>query len=148
LNDTQEPLDDWKVVYECAQGTAQHSDLVTWEVTSIMWGANTLLLGFILEAISNRQAQPLILVISVVGFALTLYVSRVWTLCKIGNRIGFATCRRIEERFPEEFRFHTKINAEYPPRTARKWANVMTAFFLIAWVATFVEALLLLCVSR
>jgi hypothetical protein len=148
VSNHEETNENWRTIYECAQDIAQHSDLVTWEVTSIMWGANTLLLGFILEAIDNRRAQPLILVISVIGIALSLYVSKVWELCKIGQRIGFATCRRIEESLPEDLRLHTQINAKYPPGAAQRWTFIITGIFLTAWIATFVEALILLCRNR
>jgi len=39
--------------YTQAQESAQYHDSLTWEVTSIIWGASTLLIGFIVEALCN-----------------------------------------------------------------------------------------------
>jgi hypothetical protein len=46
--------------YEFARDNRNHGDATEWEMTAIVWGAQTLPLGFILEAISNikRAALP------------------------------------------------------------------------------------------
>jgi hypothetical protein len=131
--------------YERAQEVAHHSDIVIWEVTALIWSANTLLLGFIIEAIKIPEAQVLIVALSVLGGVLTFFVSKVWSLGKIGQHTAFAQCQDIEKQFPENVRLHTKIHAKYPPQAAQKWVHAITKLFLGVWAITFFAALRLLC---
>ena len=46
----QDTKDEWtRCIYESAQETARHNDAIIFEVATIVWSANTLLMGFILE---------------------------------------------------------------------------------------------------
>jgi hypothetical protein len=102
-----------KLVYERAEENAYHDDLLMWEVTSIVWGANTLLLGFILEAIGHAKARPLIIAVSIIGIFLTVFVFRFFMLGKIGQRVAYNLCHDIEQEFPEDLRLHTRIRETY-----------------------------------
>jgi hypothetical protein len=44
--------------YDQALQIAQHSDTIIYGVTAIVWGANTLLLGFILEVPCEFKSKP------------------------------------------------------------------------------------------
>jgi len=46
----REALGDWPAqMYERAQESAFHADVIAYEVAAIVWSANVLLLGFVLE---------------------------------------------------------------------------------------------------
>ena len=63
-----------RAAYEFARETRDHGDALLWEVAAIVWGGQTLLLGFVLEAISGElQAQILILFIGVVGIVMAIF---------------------------------------------------------------------------
>lgn len=96
--------------YERAQELAHHSDAVFWEITSIIWGANTLMLGFVLEAMGNCRAKLL-----------------------IGQRIAFKACRGLEARLRTHSQLHTRIHAEYPKHFVQWLVYLVTFFFLATW---------------
>ena len=64
--------------YDQALQIAQHSDTIIYEVTAIVWGASTLLLGFILEVPCESSNQNLVMLSAVVGFCLSAYVPVVY----------------------------------------------------------------------
>jgi hypothetical protein len=118
--------DWWKIamlVYERSEENAYHDDILMWEVTSITWGANTLLLGFILEALDKPEARPLIMVVSVVGIILTIFVARFFYLGKIGQRIAYGICQDIEKDFSEELSLHSKIHKGYNRAKMNEWSS-------------------------
>jgi hypothetical protein len=135
-----------KLVYERAEENAYHDDVLMWEVTSIVWGANTLLLGFILEAISHSEALPLIIAVSIIGIFLTVFVFHFFLLGKIGQRSAYNLGHDIEQDFPEELRLHTRIRETYEKGVApcelwgdrigraRRWVVALTAVFLAGWL--------------
>src|SRR6266404_8383931 len=79
--------------YEQAQSIGQHSDAVFHEVTAIVWGANTLLLGFILEVPCESDNQKLVVLSAIVGMAMSVYVPWIYKLAKKGQRAAFQVCR-------------------------------------------------------
>ena len=109
-------------------------------MTSIVWGAQTLLLGLILEAMSNKDVQILIIVVAVVGLflcgfnCLTMRVRN--GVCNAMIRI----CLRIEDRLemtpgPQHF-----LNRVYPKRIQTWSVVVINILFAVAWVWVIVTA--------
>jgi hypothetical protein len=59
--------------YEYARETWNHNDTVAWEIVAIIWGGETLLLGFVVQAMSQeRNPWWLIFCVSVVGILMGL----------------------------------------------------------------------------
>jgi hypothetical protein len=139
-------------VHERANENAHHSDIIIWEVTSIIWGANTLLLGFILEAIDDSHARPLIIATSIIGIFLTVFVAHFVHLAKIGQHTAYRMCQNIEQEFQLEFRLHCQLHAKYETPGARSWfysvikgraqtwVRLITGLFLGVWLFTGVWA--------
>lgn len=127
------PLEKLLAEYERAQDVAQHADSITYEVASIVWGANTLLLGFILEVPCDADRQPIVILAAIIGILITCFVPIVVHLVKIGQLIAFDICREIEGIADLTRRLHTRIHAKYPRGSGRAAIGVITAFFLIAW---------------
>ncbi len=121
--------------YERAQDVAQHSDAVFWEITAITWGANTLMLGFVLEAISDCKARLLIEVTAVLGMVLSALPAATYHSGKIGQRISFQACRDIEARLQTFARLHTNIDVKYPRHFVKWLVYVVTGFFALSWAA-------------
>jgi hypothetical protein len=62
-----------------------------------MWGATLLLMGFILQAVTQAALWPLLTVLSVLGIALTVCV---WVFALQFNRVKrhkYARCKEIEK---------------------------------------------------
>lgn len=120
--------------YDQALQIAHHSDGVINEVTAVVWGANTLLLGFILEVPCESVNQKLVVVASVVGLVMSLYVPLVHVLAKRGQKIAYDTCREIERALPFKYKLHTAIHAVYP-KSKPGWIAILalSIVFLCAW---------------
>lgn len=132
--------------YEFARDNRNHGDATEWEMTAIVWGAQTLLLGFVLEAISNRDVQPLIVLVGVLGLVLCRFnyvVVRTRNMvCNLMNGI----CRDIENSTPlMRHKPQNYLNERYPPRIQSFWFNVVNWLFVLVWLAVIVTVLWLLC---
>jgi hypothetical protein len=135
--------------YERGQEIGHHTDGIIHEVTSIVWGANTLLLGFILEVSCDSTNQILVIVSAVVGILMSAYVPWVHHLTKRIQRIAYDVCRKIEDEAPLPHRLNILINADYPkwkPGLVAVW--VLTAVFVAAWLGVIVHAGICLCHSK
>jgi len=128
-------LEEWRrTVYERAQEVAHHSDVILYEVAAIVWSAEALLLGFVLEVPPTRFQQCLVMAASIVAIFLAAYVPYVMRLVKIGQREAFELCREIEEPLPEPLRLHKRITAKYPRRYGQVATWFLTTVFVIVWL--------------
>jgi hypothetical protein len=120
--------------YEQAQAMAQHSDAVFYEVAAIVWSANVLLLGFMLEVPLKRHTQGPVLCAAILGFFLTLYVPFVLGLTKKGQLLAFSVCQRAEVRYGFKYRLHNRIDRIYPKKRGRWGVCVVTCAFVVVWL--------------
>ena len=120
--------------YEHAQSIAQHDDAVFHEVAAIAWGANTLLLGFILEVPCDSSNQRLVIAAGVVGLFVSCYVPLVMYLIKIGQPIAFSVCREIENKLQLPHRLNNQIHEKYPPKWGQRAIWTITVVFVLAWL--------------
>src|SRR5438552_4158895 len=122
--------------YNQALEIGHHADTLIHEVTAIVWGANTLLLGFILEVPCESKNQILVIVAAIVGTLLTFYVPVHHHLTKIiQKRIAYPVARKIERYLSLPNKLHAQINAAYPnwrPGLIAVW--ILTGAFVLAWV--------------
>jgi hypothetical protein len=132
--------------YNQAQEVGHHTDGIIHEVTSIVWGANTLLLGFILEVDCKSDNQILVIVASVVGLLMSVYVPWVHSLTKRNQRTAYKVCRQIEDELQLPHKLHSQINETYPHWRPGLWAvGVLTFVFVVAWLFVIVHAILCIC---
>jgi hypothetical protein len=82
--------------YELAQEIGHHIDSVIHEITAIVWGANTLLLGFILEVKCESSNQNLVIVAAVVGIFMSTYVIWVMRARLPVQKIAYKVCRKLK----------------------------------------------------
>jgi hypothetical protein len=120
--------------YAQAQSIAQHDDGVFHEVAAIAWGANTLLLGFILEVPCDSSNQRLVIVAAFVGLFVSVYVPFVMRLIKIGQPIAFSVCRDIEDQLHLPHRLNNQIHEKYPPKRGQQAIWIITIVFVLAWL--------------
>jgi hypothetical protein len=128
--------------YERAQEIGLHSDAILYEVTAIIWGANTLLLGFILEVPCDSDNQKLIIAVAVLGIFMTLYVPYINWLIKKGQDLAYQICRDIEPKLVLPNRLHNRIHDGYPRwKPGRVALGVLTLSFIGVWIYVLVHAL-------
>lgn len=127
-----QPKDDWaKCVYESAQETARHDDTVIYEVAAIVWSANTLMMGFILEVPLAARQQRAVVATAIVGIFLTLYVPYVLWLMKKGQMTAFHLCQEIEQKFlPDWLQLHKKIDKVHVKHGGRYAVWIITVVFV------------------
>ena len=120
--------------YERAQEVGQHTDTVIHEISAIVWGANTLLLGFILEVDCKSDNQKLVIVAAVAGIFMSIYVPLVMRLMKMSQQIAYAICREIEKDLSLTHQLNTKIHEKYPKsKLGQKAVWGLTYLFIGAW---------------
>jgi hypothetical protein len=135
--------------YEMAQEVGLHADTVIHEVTAIVWGANTLLLGFILEVPCESNNQKLVIAASIVGIIMSVYVPWVHHLTKMGQRVAYEVCRKIESSLSLPHQLNTSIHEKYArwkPWLVAVW--VLTVSFVVAWFYVIHQAWGCLCRCR
>jgi len=128
-------IDQMLAEYERAQTIGQHLDILIHEITAIVWGANTLLLGFILEVHCKSSNQKLVLAAAVVGIFMSAYVP--WNMCcmKIAQKVAYTVCREIESELPLTHKVNIRIHDKYPqwrPGQVAVW--VLTFLFVLTWI--------------
>lgn len=126
--------EDILVEYELAQETAFHSDSIIHEVAAIVWGANTLLLGFILEVPTNAEHELLVIPVAIIGILLSVYVPYVNWLAKKGQHVAYAVCREIECELKLPHQLHHRIDKKYPKKRGTAAIYVLTGFFIVGWL--------------
>jgi hypothetical protein len=132
--------------YEFARDNRGQADSSAWEMTSIVWGAQTLLLGFVLEAISDRNVQLLIVLLGVLGLVLCRFNYVVMdsrhSVCNAMNEI----CRKIENETAAMLRKpQISLDKLYKPGRQTLWFNVVNWGFALAWLAVIANSLYLFC---
>lgn len=142
MGDSNQDLDVLLHQYDHALHIAQFADTASWEVTSIIWGANTLMLGFVLEA-DPAKVKVLIQTTAILGVILSGIVLAVFHATKIGKDRAYFVCQEIEERLSRlgtvynsgsVFHYLHKHNAEaYPKHFMRSLVWTVSIVFLIAW---------------
>jgi len=128
-------------VYERAQDATYHTDLILWQIAAIVWSANAVLLGLVLQFYNGQSTPWLVLLVSAIGMVLTIFVARVCYVAKVVKGVGYPMCQEIEKQFVAELRLHTKIDEKYPKGMARNWVMGITALFVFSWLCIFIAAL-------
>jgi hypothetical protein len=126
--------------YEFASENRSHADATAWEMTAIVWGAQTLLLGFVLEAISNRDAQPLIMLVGALGLVMSVFNYVVMNARNKVCNLMIRVCLRIEEKPEMEFKPQHLLNRFYP-RRIQTWAFCfVNSCFIPVWLGVILMA--------
>ncbi len=126
--------------YAFAYENRSNADSVAWEMTSIMWGGQTLLLGFALEAVGSRPAQPIIVVLAMLGIALSFFNSAVMGTRITVSREMVKVCSEIEDTFPETFKPQRRIDSLYPSKTQTFWFNFINISLSLVWIVVGLRA--------
>jgi hypothetical protein len=120
--------------YDQALEIGRHSDNIIHEVAAIVWGADTLLLGFILEVPCESKNQSLVIVAAIVGVFMSLYVLRIHRLAKINQNTAYEIAQKIERELSFPYKLNNKIRENYPPgKPGFRAVKALTFVFIAAW---------------
>jgi len=143
----QGKLSCFLATYSFAQESRNHNDLVAWEITAIVWGGQTLLLGFVLEAVGNLHSHPLILLTSLLGIVLTLSNNKLLKkrseVCDWMRNISV----RIEDLVSEmEIKPQKALDEKYERGAQRRAFLTVSYSFYLVWATVFFWTLhLMIC---
>jgi hypothetical protein len=125
------------VEYQAAQASAEHHDVLLWSVTSTVWGASLILLGFVLGNLNEATLRPLISFLSVMGVVLSVFVwLSAWQFRSLKIQ-KYLRCKQIET----SFNFHQHTDVRYPGRIAWIFYCVVMCFFVIGWILVLATAI-------
>ena len=121
--------------YQAAQASAHHHDALIWTITTIVWGANFVVLGTLLRA-STAQSGPLgLCLLAVVGLLLTIFVFVAQDNFQRLKEQKYARCKAIEQ----ELGMSQHLTVDHERGRQTKAYRIVMAFFLLAWLLVFVS---------
>ena len=117
------------VEYQAAQASAEHHDNLVWTITSIIWGANLVLLGFILNVVDSSSMRGPLTVLSILGILLPVAVLFFTFRLNSVKRQKYVRCREIEGIL--HLRQHTTVL--YTPGLQRWVYTAVTIALVVVW---------------
>jgi len=121
------------VEYQAAQESAQHHDNLVWTVTALIWGGMLVLFGFILGNLDNASLRLILILLSIIGIALTIAVLVFTLQYNSVTRQKYQRCKTIELLLG--MRQHNEL--KYTPGLQKIIYNIITILFVIAWFIVF-----------
>jgi len=124
------------IEYQAAQASAQHSDDLTWTVTSIIWGGMLVLFGFVLGNLYNANLILILTLLSVLGIALTIAVWGFALQLNSVMRQKYQRCKTIEKQLG----MYQHSDLKYKSGSQRIMYGVITVLFIMAWLVILLMA--------
>ena len=128
--------------YLFARETRDHADALLWEVGAIVWGGQTLLLGFVLEAIGgNNGPFVLIVAVALIGILMASFNQQIMS-ARLSVCAGMV---RIMMDIEDQLKMPTKpqqmLSGDYPAGLQSRWSKLLNKSFQFVWVLVIVDAL-------
>lgn len=120
-----------------------------WEVAAIIWGGQTLLLGFVLEAISgSKSALALVVVVAIIGIVMAVFTKGVTAKRAAVCRKMIEIMRQVEDQLEMPVKPQHEIDSTYggESRFQTKWSDRLNYSFVVAWIVVILVALVKLWV--
>lgn len=139
--DGREEAQNLREAYTFARETRDQADTLIWELGAIVWGGQTLLIGFVLEAIDGGiAALILILVVALIGILMARFNEGVMDRrSRVCNQM-IEIMRDIEVRLLMPVKPQQMLSEAYPAGFQRRWYSRLNTSFQVAWGFVFVVA--------
>jgi membrane protein DedA with SNARE-associated domain len=130
-NGTPRPTPEYLLVeYKAAQDSAQHHDTLIWSITSVVWGASLLMLGFLLGRVSDPSLKHIVVLISALGILLNVKVW-IYTYQLSSVKIQkYDRCKAIERQLG--LQQHSTLR--YPAGRQKVLYSIVMVLFIILWI--------------
>ena len=123
------------VEYSAAQNSAQHHDSLVWNSIGLIWSAQLVLLGFIIQVINEMLNPMIILFACVLALVLLIYLCiSYFSFRKIRN-YKYQICKEIEK----EFNLHQHNSLKHKKYIGTISFFIVTVIFGIVWILVIVE---------
>ena len=120
-----------EIEYQKAQDSAEHHDNLLWTVTSIIWAGNLVLLGFVLNNITDPNLRFFLTLLSILGIILvTCMCVFAFLFTSIRNQ-KYERCKRLEETL--KFTQHNALKC--PKYVQRILSTIIDVAFILIWVS-------------
>ena|SRR5260370_24267670 len=127
--------------YVFAREERAQADTLLWEVSAIIWGGQTLLLGFALEAISGSHgALVLILVVAYLGIRMASFNEGITNKRSVVCKEMVAVMIDVENKLKMPIQPQHNITKAYEDGFQTKWSKKLNELFRLAWCAVAVVA--------
>jgi len=125
---------DLLVEYQAAQASAEHHDRLLWSVTSIVWGASLIVLGFVLGNLEKAALRLLISFLSILGVVLSVFV---WLSAWLFRSLKIQKYRRCKE-IENIFNFQQHQSVRYPGKVIWILYCFVMFLFVVVWIVVLV----------
>jgi len=130
MNQDHHPTpEDLRVEYQASQSSAEHHDQLVWTVTSVLWAANLVLLGFVLDGLYNKLSPLLITLVAIVGIIMTVSSWRFCSLLRTIKIQKYQRCIQLEEILG----LQQHRGLRYRPGAHQPYFNSVMVAVLVIW---------------
>ncbi|MHB8410710.1 MAG: hypothetical protein ACYDDI_02045 [Candidatus Acidiferrales bacterium] len=134
-NETPDRTDqNLREAHAFAREERAQADTLLWEVSAIIWGGQTLLLGFVLEAINGgRAALVLIIVVAVIGIFMASFNDRITNKRSEVCQAMVEVMTGVENQLEMPIKPQQIITKSYGRGFQREWSQKLNWCFRLAW---------------
>lgn len=126
------------VEYQAAQDSAQHHDNLVWTTSGLIWGSSLVLLGFVLNKLSNPPCKCFIIALCIIS--IMMYVA-VWIFaCQFASikKQKYNRCKEIEK----EINLKQHRTLKYRGWIQRAIYGIIMLAFIVFWIVILLKVLL------
>ena len=131
--------------YQKAQDSAEHHDKLLWQMTSMFWAGNLVLLGFIINCLKdntqNFSFKIILAIICALGAILMIFMEVFGYSFGCIRRQKYQRCREIELKLG--LRQHLNLNCQEYGQTILYFLISMS--FVFIWICLFFIILVPMC---
>lgn len=126
------------VEYQAAQDSAHHHDNLVWTTTGIIWGAELVLIGFVVQSADDPGLKLPVASVCLLAVFMLIYL---WIMTLQFNSVKnqkYVRCKEIESLLSLEQ--HSRLH--YPKKWGRFFYSLAMILFIVTWVAILVTSVL------
>ena len=118
------------VEYTAAQNSAQHHDSLVWTTIGLIWSAELVLLGFVMQAINNIQITSVIILACLLALVLLVFLLITYITLRSIRTQKYCRCKEIENLL--NLQQHT--NLKQKEKVGLFSFSIVMLLFIITWV--------------
>ena len=125
------------VEYQSSQSSAQHHDSLVWTSRGMIWSAELILLGFVIQSIDKPQLKHSIIATCILALILIIYL---WiTSFSLRNIVNqkYDRCKEIEEEL--ELKQHLSLKNKKNLGTIS--FSIVMSVYLATWIVVLVTVI-------
>ncbi|MEH6785175.1 MAG: LapA family protein [Alcanivorax jadensis] len=123
--------------YEMAQNSAEHHDNLVWSVSTLNWGVSSVLLGFVLNNITESSLGIVVLLFCLIGVFLILCS---WLFARQFRSIRNQKYKRCKE-LEKELGLVQHTNIKHKDGSQSKIYSMIMVLFIVTWAVVFIKVI-------